>query len=150
STPAIACSPAAGSRAESHDVARPLACARYHRACAVAILASALHRERAVIDAGRFLGVAIAHLVAIAGCYQPDVRDCMLQCSAPTDCTGGQICRGDGWCAMPDAPACASSSDDDDGENTAMPDARPATGDAADLCSHGCTNGTCVGGVCVI
>ncbi len=92
--------------------------------------------------------MAIAHLVAIAGCYQPDVRDCMVQCAAPTDCTGGQICR-DGWCAMADAPACASVGDDG-GNTMGMPDGRPTTGDAPDLCAQGCKDGICSDGVCVI
>jgi hypothetical protein len=103
-----------------------------------------------VSNAGVFVGVVIAHLVAMAACYHPEVKDCTVQCSAPTDCTGGQICRSDGWCAMPDITSCPKGGGDTGGTL----DAATTTGDAPDpatmLCQQGCTNGSCVAGVCVI
>jgi hypothetical protein len=93
----------------------------------------------------------VAHLVASAGCYQPDLRDCTVHCAAPTDCTGGQVCRPDGWCAMPDVKNCPKN-----GENATTLDAAAASGSdgasdgATSLCELGCSNGTCVDGVCVI
>jgi hypothetical protein len=40
---------------------------------------------------------------AAAACYSPVVRDCTVTCATPSDCTGGQICDSDGFCAMPEA-----------------------------------------------
>jgi hypothetical protein len=40
---------------------------------------------------------------ALAACYSPVVRDCTVTCATPSDCTGGQICDSDGFCAMPEA-----------------------------------------------
>lgn len=103
-----------------------------------------------------FVGVVLAHLVAVVGCYDPAVRDCTVACSSPGECTGGQVCR-DGWCTMPGAASCVAKDDgegaDNDG-NTVVQDAAVGTRtDAAstpNLCQLGCTNGTCVDGVCVI
>lgn len=100
---------------------------------------------------GVLAGVVLAHLVAIAGCYQPDVRDCTVHCSESTDCTGGQICRADGWCAMPDIKDCPEGDHEEPGSNGAMADATGVPSpDAPSLCEQGCSNGTCVNGVCVI
>jgi hypothetical protein len=44
---------------------------------------------------------ALVVAVALAGCYQPDVRDCTIACSFATDCADGQKCGSDGWCASP-------------------------------------------------
>jgi hypothetical protein len=102
-------------------------------------LASSLHRVLAM----RILaGVVIAHLVV--GCYHPDVRDCTVQCSAATDCTSGQVCNH-GWCTMPEAKECPKG-------GAVGIDAATASGSDAPqtLCSQGCSNGSCVDGVCVI
>jgi hypothetical protein len=81
----------------------------------------------------------MAHLIA---CYHPDVRDCTVQCTAATDCTSGQMCR-QGLCAKPEVTC--------DGEDAELaPDAPAVTADAREPCAHGCTNGTCIDGVCVI
>jgi len=53
----------------------------------------------------------------LAGCYDPDLRDCAVTCRAQTDCAGDQTCGSDGYCIGPGATAC--SPDDE-------PDARPA------------------------
>ena len=104
--------------------------------------------------------MALAHLVAIAavgavlaagGCYRPELRDCTVRCSAPTDCTGGQICNSDGWCAMSDVKDCDKRDEDDSGLGTIVDAAASPMPDAAsNLCQLGCSNGTCVDGVCVI
>lgn len=89
--------------------------------------------------AGLVLGV-----VFIAGCYNPRLRDCTVQCSGPSDCAGDQVCA-DGWCTSagvtgrchPTAEAAdAPGIPIDTPDNTA--------------CLAACTNGTCDRGVCVI
>ncbi len=95
------------------------------------------------------LGFVVLAGWLVGACYAPTLRDCAVTCAAATECGGGQICGADGFCAAPDVA----------GTCGAMLDAAPATdvgatGDApppdASLCALGCSNGTCVGGVCVI
>lgn len=92
--------------------------------------------------------VVIAYVVA-TGCYRPALRDCTVECSEPTDCSGDQICR-DGWCTGTAADVCdvpASGPDSGTPIDAASDGAPP---DSA-LCALGCTNGTCdPAGVCVI
>ncbi|HEX5060831.1 MAG TPA: hypothetical protein VFV99_15795 [Kofleriaceae bacterium] len=104
------------------------------------------------MSSGKLVGVVVAHLVAIAGCYQPELRDCTVHCSAPTDCTGGQVCRNDGWCAMPDVKKCGERTSDQDAsmEGSSTSDASQSSPDASLSCQQACTNGTCQNGVCVI
>jgi hypothetical protein len=95
---------------------------------------------------GILVGVVLTHLVAGTGCYNPALRDCTVQCSGPSDCTGGQVCQS-GWCAMPDGADCSQA-----GDNVTV-DGAVTTSDAPNgpsLCEQGCTNGTCVDGVCVL
>ena len=88
----------------------------------------------------------VAHLATVAACYDPTVRDCTVQCSSTTDCTGGQHCSN-GWCAMPAHGSC----DDPLVPNGGLPDGKPANSSDASLCELGCTNGRCdAAGVCVI
>ena len=94
-------------------------------------------------------GVVVAYLVATAACYQPEVRDCTVHCARPGGCTGGQVCRDDGWCAMPGVKDCPKGGDVEQGGSDTV-DAASATQDAPDLCPQGCTKGTCQNGVCVI
>lgn len=95
------------------------------------------------------VGAALTYLVAATGCYNPELRDCTVHCSAPTDCAGGQVCRDDGWCAMPDrTEKCPKEGE---GENDATIDAAATSSpDAPSPCEQGCNSGTCVDGVCVI
>ncbi|MBA3453993.1 MAG: hypothetical protein H0T42_12935 [Deltaproteobacteria bacterium] len=93
--------------------------------------------------------MALAFAVATA-CYHPTLRDCAVECSAPTDCSGDQICR-DGWCTGEGTDACqvpSTSADSGAGDAAVdgpLPDSDPG------LCPLGCTNGTCdANGVCVI
>jgi hypothetical protein len=78
-----------------------------------------------------------------AGCYSPSLRECSVACASPADCGGGQVCTVEGWCAGT-GTSCEGTPDAPPGD-TSMPDAN-------DLCerSLGCTNGSCVAGVCVI
>lgn len=40
---------------------------------------------------------------ALAGaCYEPEVLDCTLLCSAGRGCADGQVCDRDGWCTAPE------------------------------------------------
>jgi hypothetical protein len=94
------------------------------------------------------VGAVLTYLVASAGCYNPEVRDCTVRCSAATDCTGGQVCRSDGYCAMPDVKECKTGND---GSDITVVDAA-LNADAPDQsrCQQNCTKGSCVDGVCVI
>ncbi|HEY1548600.1 MAG TPA: hypothetical protein VGG28_12300 [Kofleriaceae bacterium] len=40
-------------------------------------------------------------LAALASCYSPTVKDCVLPCGSDADCAGGQACDSDGTCASP-------------------------------------------------
>src|SRR5690349_8077127 len=99
------------------------------------------------------VGVVIAHLVAIAGCYDPDLRDCTVSCATPSDCANGQSCVA-GWCTGTTTcsigPVGDDQGDDEPGATDAAianpPDAPPNQA----MCQLGCTNGTCLAGVCVI
>jgi len=42
-------------------------------------------------------------LALLAGCYEPEVRDCTVTCSGPDECADGQVCGSDGMCAAPEA-----------------------------------------------
>jgi hypothetical protein len=47
---------------------------------------------------------AIAFIAAaLAGCYSPEALDCTISCSAANECTDGQVCGSDGFCASPSA-----------------------------------------------
>lgn len=97
--------------------------------------------------------VVAAVLAHLAACYHPATLDCTVQCSAATDCTGGQACRG-GWC-VGSGVTC-----DHDGhpviiDAATMSDGSVVTPDADatayKLCQQGCSRGTCdAQGVCVI
>lgn len=93
------------------------------------------------------VGVGLAHL---AGCYHPNTLDCTVECSAATECTGGQTCKG-GWCVAPNV-ICDSGGNpveiDAGVDGHAGPDADTT---AQQLCQQGCSKGTCdSAGVCVI
>lgn len=87
---------------------------------------------------------ALVILVCLVGCYSPSVRDCTVSCAGPNDCTGGQVCSTEGWCAAPET-SCAGISPD-----ASMATSDGPTSDGRALCELGCPDGTCVGGVCVI
>jgi hypothetical protein len=98
--------------------------------------------------------IACAVLTHIAGCYDPSVRDCSIECASAKECAGGQVCSSDGFCVAPsyrgrcrhgEAPVDATSLQvDADG-------ASPDAGGAVALCEQGCANGTCDAlGVCVL
>lgn len=43
----------------------------------------------------------------LAACYEPEAVDCTIECAGAGDCTDGQLCGSDGFCAAPDiAGAC--------------------------------------------
>jgi hypothetical protein len=140
----IASWPAAGSRADSLDVAIALDAREVnpHRRDR-APLALRLH----TCPAMRWLmGMVIAHFVV--ACYHPETRDCTLQCSAPTDCAGEQSCSS-GWCAS-DGIRCTEEGQPITVDGSVNTDSS-ADADAANaLCQQGCSKGTCMAGVCVI
>jgi hypothetical protein len=47
---------------------------------------------------------SLAIAVALAGCYDPALRDCTVACGGSNDCAGGQECRA-GTCVAEGAPA---------------------------------------------
>ena len=78
-----------------------------------------------------------AALLAIAGCYSPDLRDCTVSCATSDDCAGSQVCGTDHFCAVPaKAGTCASSMMADAGlpatDATAAGDAPPADAEQPD------------------
>ncbi|MDQ3364505.1 MAG: hypothetical protein M3680_03660 [Myxococcota bacterium] len=91
--------------------------------------------------------VGLLGLVLATACYSPTLRDCTVACSSPTDCGGSQVCGADGFCSAPEiAGQCGGVLD-------ALLDGNGGSADApgeSTLCAIGCTNGTCVAGVCVI
>lgn len=44
----------------------------------------------------------LAFAAVTASCYSPEVRDCTVSCASAADCTGGQVCGGDQFCAAPE------------------------------------------------
>lgn len=40
-------------------------------------------------------------VVALTGCYEPQLRDCAVTCVADADCSPSQVCGSDGMCASP-------------------------------------------------
>lgn len=69
--------------------------------------------------------IAAGALVA-PGCYEPQLRDCVVSCTGPADCAPGQVCGSDGMCAAPEvAGSCAGIvAATDAGSTDARPDAR--------------------------
>ncbi len=82
-----------------------------------------------------FLKTGVAITVAIAGgaCYEPELRDCTLSCTAAADCADGQVCGSDHLCAAPEiAGTCATMPGGAGGTgrdagvvDAKMPDTRP-------------------------
>jgi hypothetical protein len=44
---------------------------------------------------------ATALLALLAACYEPEARDCTLECEGADECADGQLCDADGFCATP-------------------------------------------------
>lgn len=47
------------------------------------------------------LAVALGIAGAVPACYSPDLRDCVVACTAASDCATGQVCGADRFCAAP-------------------------------------------------
>ncbi len=43
----------------------------------------------------------LAIVALAAGCYNPDLRDCAVTCTAQTGCADGEVCGADGLCSGP-------------------------------------------------
>jgi hypothetical protein len=67
----------------------------------------------ACFPAGR-LAIAVATVVACAGCYDPSLHDCRVHCSSPADCPHPFVCVPGGFCAAP-GHICPSTYDAGDG-----------------------------------
>jgi hypothetical protein len=48
-------------------------------------------------------------MAMLAGCYSPDLRDCVVACTSSDDCGPDQICGADGRCAAPDVAGSCSA-----------------------------------------
>ena len=76
------------------------------------------------------LGRMTLAAIALGGCYSPELRDCIVACTATSDCAPDQVCGSDGRCAAPDlAGRCMSLGTTPDGATPgpvdASIDARP-------------------------
>jgi len=81
------------------------------------------------------LAVAVAGIVACAGCYDPNLRDCEVKCQSPADCPRPFTCGSSGFCAAP-GYACAPANDGGDGpEADASRSDVPDASDAPDAMS---------------
>jgi hypothetical protein len=63
----------------------------------------------------------------LAGCYSPQLRDCVVACASASDCAGDQVCGSDRLCVDPEsAPRCDEAAEVDAGPPIdARPDAPP-------------------------
>jgi hypothetical protein len=50
-------------------------------------------------------------IVALAGCYDPSLRDCTVTCHAAGECATGQVCGADGYCAAPSVAGTCTAPD---------------------------------------
>ena len=84
------------------------------------------------------LAVVVGTL-ALAACYDPDLRDCTVTCKLASDCAGDQTCGPAGLCVGPGATSCSASEQPDaavaatvvlhvtvDGKGSVVVDAKPA------------------------
>jgi hypothetical protein len=52
-------------------------------------------------------------IIALAGCFSPDVRDCTVTCTNDLECVSGQTCGADHFCAVPErAGRCGAAPSD--------------------------------------
>ena len=72
--------------------------------------------------------VGLAAIIALAGCYEPSLRDCAVPCAAIHDCVDGQTCSA-GMCAGPGV-TCVAQSADSDAALASPQDAAPSPADA--------------------
>jgi len=47
-------------------------------------------------------------VLALASCYDPELRDCVVTCAGSDDCADGQVCGADRFCAAPDVSCTAA------------------------------------------
>jgi len=85
----------------------------------------------------------VPSLAIVAGCYEPELRDCTVRCSAESDCAVGQVCGADHMCAAPDVAghcenvaAVVDAGVVGDGAKP-QPDARPDAPPPPDAPTHG-------------
>jgi hypothetical protein len=67
------------------------------------------------------LSRTLAIALFASACYEPDVRDCTVKCSGASDCAGGQVCGGDGYCVDSDAVRCRTGATQDGGTTSVTP-----------------------------
>ena len=52
--------------------------------------------------------LGLASVAIVAGCYSPELRDCVVSCATAADCAPDQVCGEDNVCAAPElAGRCA-------------------------------------------
>jgi hypothetical protein len=78
--------------------------------------------------------VRFAALLGLAGCYAPDLRDCVVACTSSADCASEHVCGTDGFCATAErAGHCAALRDSGaDGVDRDAPDSPHADAHVAD------------------
>jgi hypothetical protein len=60
-------------------------------------------------------------LTLLAACYEPEAVDCTIECAGADECTDGQQCGSDGYCAAPEiAGSCRAMLSDDPQSVTLM------------------------------
>jgi hypothetical protein len=79
---------------------------------------------------GAATALAIVAAAAAAGCYAPELRDCVVACGSRGECAVGQTCGTDGFCSAPEvAGTCdergGDDGGDDDDDDSQGPDASP-------------------------
>lgn len=57
---------------------------------------------------------ALATLLLAAACYEPQARDCTLECEAADECAEGQVCGPDGFCAAADVAGNCNAANGDE------------------------------------
>jgi hypothetical protein len=95
---------------------------------------------------------ALLAAALICACYSPHLQECRVACDRSSDCSSGQICGNDGWCATPaNAGNCARVLNDAAPvrDSTATGSDAPPDADTS-MCDQACVNGTCDQGTCVI
>lgn len=87
--------------------------------------------------------------LAVSGCYAPDVIDCTVTCTEPTDCADGQACTANGFCAA-EGQTCMGGGITVDAGTSAIALRIQIDGEGAvnvmgvGECSRGQNNGTCL------
>lgn len=73
----------------------------------------------------RIAAIGLGLALATAGCYSPDLADCVVACAGDGDCAPGQTCGSEGLCAAPALSGRCDALATPDAGATMPPDAAP-------------------------